>query len=101
MNYLGNIHKKFWTQHSNRWTDDNNNYQSTLAELKHKKPYEFLQENRQAIKENNYEQLIGSVENVTQKLNNGFEMYMIQLRYEKEKVHGQSLYWISILSPEI
>ena len=88
MNYLGNKHMNSWIEHMNRWTDDNNNFQRTLGELQHKKTSELIQENRHSIKENNYKQILELVENVTQKLNSGFERHMINLRYNYEKVHG-------------
>ena len=77
MNYLGNKHMKSWTQHSNRWTDDNNNYQNQLSAITFKNPNEITEENRHAIKQNNQEKLIEAVKNVTHNLNNGFENSMI------------------------
>ena len=89
LNYsLGKKHIKSWIEHVNTWTDDNNNYQRTLRELKHKKPSEFIEENRQAIEENNYLEILQLVENVTQNLNNGFQRHIIQLRYDFEKFYG-------------
>ena len=89
LNYsLGNKHSKFWIEHMNRWTHDNNNHQRTLRELQHKKPSKLIQENRQAIEENNYLEILQLVENVTQNLNNGFQRHIIQLRYDFEKFYG-------------